>query len=221
MKFWMAGLAASLAVSAPAAAEVVAVSDTGFVVRVSTEVNASAEDTWKELVTPADWWDKAHTWSGDAANLYIDPQATGCFCERLPGIDGGHPGSVEHMRLINVAPGRVLRMVGALGPLQSEAVTGTMTITLKPVNGKTRILWEYVVGGYMRYKPTEIAPAVDAMLAGQLTNLAAKLGPSVPKPITPKRRGKGKPGTAAKPADKLDVPKRDERKPDEYVEPTR
>ena len=62
--------------------------------------------------------------------------------------------------MIHAAPGRVLRLSGGLGPLQSEPVGGVLTITLKETVTGTRILWEYVVGGYMRYKCDEIAPAV-------------------------------------------------------------
>ncbi|HEX7930708.1 MAG TPA: SRPBCC family protein [Sphingomicrobium sp.] len=199
MKHWTAGLAAALVFSVPAAAEVVASSDAGFVIRLSTEVTAKPDDAWKELVTPADWWNKDHTFSGDAANLYIDGQATGCFCEKLPAPKdapaGRRPGSVEHMRIVYVDPGKVLRMNGALGPLQSEALDGTLTITLKPVAGKTRILWEYVVGGYMRYKPDEIAPAVNKVLGEQLESLAAKLGPVAPPTPT---KGAGAKGAAGK-----------------------
>lgn len=179
--------------AAPASAEVVASSETGFVIRLSAEVAASADETWRTLVTPAQWWNKAHTFSGDAANLYIDSQATGCFCEKLPAAKdapaGRRSGSVEHMRLIHVDPGKVLRMSGSLGPLQSEALDGTMTITLKPMGGKTRILWEYVVGGYMRFKPDEIAPAVNKVLAEQLESLAAKLGPAAPRAEVKGRAG--------------------------------
>jgi hypothetical protein len=46
-------------------------------------------------------------------------------------------------------------------------------------------LWEYVVGGFMRYKVAEIGPAVDRMLAGQLASLAGKLGPVANAPVSP------------------------------------
>jgi hypothetical protein len=80
------------------------------------------------------------------------------------------------MRVVYAEPGKALRMVGSLGPLQSEALTGTLTITLKPAAAGTRLAFEYVVGGYMRYKTDEIAPAVDNVLAEQLGRLAASLG---------------------------------------------
>ena len=86
-----------------------------------------------------------------------------------------------HMRVVYAEPNRALRMVGGLGPLQSEAVNGTMTVTFKPVDGSggkvTRILWEYVVGGFMRYKSDTISGAVDKVLVGQMDGLVKLLGP--------------------------------------------
>ena len=173
----IAALAALL--SQPAFAEVVASSETGFVIRQTAEVSADPAATWQALIAPQTWWSKAHTFSGDSANLYLDAQGGGCFCEKLPSKDaapGKRGGSVAHMRVVYADPGKALRMVGALGPLQSEALNGTLTITLKPGGAGTRILWEYVVGGYMRYKVEEIAPAVDRVLAEQIGALVALLG---------------------------------------------
>lgn len=167
----------------PASAEVIDPTETGFVSRLAVEVKAAPADVWKSLIAPNLWWNKAHTYSGDAANLYLDAQAGGCFCEKLPlGKDAApnsRNGSAEHMRVIHAAPGRVLRLSGGLGPLQSEPVGGVLTVTLKPTVAGTRILWEYVVGGFMRYKVVEIAPAVDKVLTGQLASLAAHVDPSV------------------------------------------
>lgn len=182
-------LAAGLAGSAvSASAEVTLKNDDGFVSRVTAEVAASPAEAWKALVTPSSWWNAQHTLSGDAANMTLDPNANGCFCEKLPvpkdAPAGQKPGSVMHMRVVYAEPYRALRMVGGLGPLQSEAVNGTMTVTFKPVDGSggkaTRILWEYVVGGFMRYKSDMISGAVDKVLAGQLDGLVKLLGPAHP-----------------------------------------
>ena len=174
-------LAASalILIAQTASAEVVASSEAGFVIRQTAEVPADPAATWQALIAPQTWWSKAHTFSGDSANLYLDAQGGGCFCEKLPRKDGApgvRGGSVAHMRVVYADPGKALRMVGALGPLQSEALTGTMTITLKPGGAGTRIVLDYIVGGYMRYKVEEIAPAVDKVLAEQLAGLAAALG---------------------------------------------
>lgn len=181
----------SLAV--PASAEVVQKSDTGFVVRVTGEVAASPAEAWKAFTTPSGWWSGVHTFSGSAANLTLDPTANGCFCERLPvpkdAAAGQKPGSVMHMRVLYAEPYRALRLTGGLGPLQSEAINGTMTVTFKPIDGPggkgTRILWEYVVGGFMRYKTDVISGAVDKVLAEQLGGLTKLLGPLVEMPQIP------------------------------------
>lgn len=180
-RFAFASLA--LLVAAPAQAELVAQTDAGFVIRHVAEVTASADDAWQALLAPAEWWSGEHSFSGDAKNLTIDARPGGCFCETLPGEgDKGwlNPrGGVEHMRVVLADRPKALRMTGALGPLQSEALQGTLTVTLKPIEGGTRLTWEYVVGGYMRYTGEQIAPAVDKVIGEQLTRLAERLGPKV------------------------------------------
>ncbi len=197
-----------MAVSVPAAAEVTKSTDTGFVVRQTATVPVPPMEAWTTLIAPAKWWNPAHTWSGKAENLYLDGQATGCFCEQLPLPDGApagmRKGSAEHMHLVQVNPGKVLRMSGALGPLQSEAVHGVLTITLRPEGEGTAILWEYVVGGFMRYKVEEIAPAVDGVLGEQLGRLAAALGGTGTAEAPPKAPAKAAP--KAKPGTKSDKP---------------
>jgi uncharacterized protein YndB with AHSA1/START domain len=168
-----------------ARAEVVAQSDAGFVVKHSAEVTADPQAAWKMLIAPAKWWSSDHTWSKDAANLYLDAQATGCFCEKLPKPADApadqRMGSVEHMHIVFADPQRgLLRMTGALGPLQGEALHGTLTVTLTKTETGTRIDLEYVVGGYMRFKGEEIAPAVDGMLGGQLAGLVKAVGAPAP-----------------------------------------
>jgi hypothetical protein len=69
--------AAALGLGAPAAAEVTRATDDGFVSRHEIVVEASPKDVWLALIAPAGWWRKDHTWSGDAANLVLTPQAGG------------------------------------------------------------------------------------------------------------------------------------------------
>lgn len=172
------------ALSSPAYAEVKATSDTGFNVVHITSVAATPDEIWKRLIAPKDWWNKAHSWSGSSAGFYIDAQANGCFCELFQekGADGKlkTTGSVEHMRVIFAQPGKVLRMQGALGPLQSEAVIGTLTVAMEPAkDGKTtKVSFSYVVGGYMRYKVADIAPAVDKVLGEQFKNMVQPFTPA-------------------------------------------
>lgn len=169
-----------LTLAVPAQAELVDAPPGGFVSRHVAEVDASAMASWRALIAPATWWDSAHTFAGDASNLYLDAQATGCFCELLPlpkdAPEGTRRGSIEHMHVVYADPGRQLRMKGELGPLQPEAVGGTLTIALRQQGGKTRITWEYVVGGYFRTDSAKLAPAVDAVIAEQFKRLIARIG---------------------------------------------
>lgn len=169
-----------VALAPVAQAKVARADERGFIIQQLVEVPVSAAEAWERLLTPAKWWDSAHTWSADAANLSLDAKAGGCFCELLPNPDSPRAaprGSVEHMRVIYVERPRVLRMSGALGPLQQDAANGTMTIQLKALGkGRTQVLLEYAVGGYLRAPADQLAPAVDAMLAAQLKGLAVSLG---------------------------------------------
>lgn len=173
--FFAASAFLAVGLSQPAQAEVTHVGDTGFAVLHVTQIAATPDKVWAALIAPQKYWSSAHSWSGDAANMYLDPQAGGCFCERLPtkSATGSSLNSVEHMRVIYSESPRVLRMSGALGPLQSEAVVGTMNIAMEAYEGGTKISLSYVVGGYMRMKAADIAPAVDAVTGEQLLRLKA------------------------------------------------
>jgi uncharacterized protein YndB with AHSA1/START domain len=167
----------------PATADVVKAEAAGFVVEKTVTINAPADAVWETLRAPQRWWSKEHTWSGDANNLYIDSQATGCFCEKLPGR-----GSVEHARLIFVDKGKMLRMEGAFGPLQGEAIVATLTFELSPDgDNATKVRMTYVAGGYSPAGFDKLAPAVDGVLSAQLDGLkAAAEAPPPPPPSADK-----------------------------------
>lgn len=172
--------AAMLAGAPPLSAKVAETSETGFSTQDMADVAATPMETWLALIRPGGWWTDAHTWSGDAANMALTPQAGGCFCERIPGEDRADgfslDGSVQHMTVIQAYPLKALRMRGGLGPLQGEPATGVLTISLEEIEGGTRIRWEYVVGGYMRYEIPTIAKAVDGVMSQQLAALRDHLG---------------------------------------------
>ena len=153
----------------PATAEVVKATQGGFETKHVVTIAAAPERVWSVLVAPARWWSKDHTYSGDAANLSLDPRAGGCWCEKLK--DGG---SVEHMRVAFAQPGKQLRMIGGLGPLQAEAAQGVMTFTLAPDGaGATRLTVSYIVGGYIRAGAEVVAAPVDSVLGQQVQHLKA------------------------------------------------
>jgi len=155
-------LAASTAASAA-----VQVAPNGFVIHIETPIDASPAKAWKALVGEVgQWWNPDHTYSGDARNLLIDARAGGCFCERLSG-----GGGVEHLRVVNVAPPGLLRMSGALGPLQGSGVAGALTFKLSPAPKGMKLELTYSVGGLFEGGFEKIGPGVDAMLTEQVGRL--------------------------------------------------
>ncbi len=174
-------IAAIFLSSNAAVAEVNSQSDNGFSVFHITDVAAEPDEIWSKIILPNSWWSGEHSFSGDAENFYLEPKINGCFCELLIDRDSEvqkETGVVEHMRIIHIRDYEVLRMTGALGPLQSEAVNGTFTIAIKSNgDGTSKISFLYVVGGYMRLEIPKIAPAIDRVVGEQFGNLVELIGP--------------------------------------------
>jgi len=174
MKFgaWpLAATAAVMAAASPAAAAVKSATVAGFELETKVLVRATPEEAYAMLGRVGEWWNPDHSYSGNAANLTLRPQAGGCFCERMPGGRG----SIEHMRVVQARPGKLLRLQGGLGPLQGEAVAGSLTWSLAAVEGGTEITQSYIVGGYIRGGAEWLAPLVDAVLVEQLKRFQARL----------------------------------------------
>jgi uncharacterized protein YndB with AHSA1/START domain len=141
----------------------------GFTVKATVTIHASPADVYKRLVGVGEignWWNSAHTFSGDAHNLSIDERPMGCFCEKLP-----NQGVVRHMEVIYIQPGKTLRMAGAIGPLQAFAVSAVATFNLSADAGGTRLDFTYTVGGYAPQGLIKIAPIVDTVLTEQINRL--------------------------------------------------
>lgn len=163
--------AVAVAVVASAArAEVVDSAAGGFTVKQTVTVAAPAAKAWAALVDVRSWWDRSHTWSGDAANLSIEPVPGGCFCEKLPG-----GGGVRHMTVVYADPNKTLRMTGGLGPLQDMAVTGVMTFKLTEAQGKTTLEVTYRIGGYAPTGLAALAKPVDGVIGEQLAHWKKKV----------------------------------------------
>jgi uncharacterized protein YndB with AHSA1/START domain len=153
-----------------ASADVIDRSASGFTIRTTVAVAVSPQRVYQDLLDIGSWWDKEHTFSGDAKNMTIVAQPGGCFCEKVPG-----GGAVEHGRIVNLSPGKLLRISSALGPLQELAVTGTMTWTIEPAkqgSGST-VTMTYAAGGYAPGGLDKLAAAVDSVLSRQVQLLKA------------------------------------------------
>jgi hypothetical protein len=153
-------------IAAHAAAEVISVASNGFEIRESVHVAASAEKAYAALLLPARWWSSEHTFSGSAANLALDARAGGCWCETW--ADGA---SAEIMRVVDVVPGKTLRLRGALGPFQALGVEGAMTWSVKSSAAGTDISLSYAVGGYVKDGFDGLSKAADRVLGEQIERL--------------------------------------------------
>lgn len=151
----------------PAAAELSEVSPAGFTSGFREELKASPEAAWKAIVALPQWWDDAHTYSGRAANLSLDAQAGGCWCERW-----GEGASVQHGEVVLVLPGRAIRVHANLGPLQELPVRGVLTIVTSAQEGRTFLRLTYRVAGDGAGLD-KLAPAVDQVMALQFRRLKA------------------------------------------------
>ena len=157
-----------LAVSTPAAAEVVSASANGFEIRQTVNLVVPPERAFGAFPDVQDWWDPEHTYSGDAKKLSLDFTPGGCFCERF--ADGG---GIEHMRVTYVDPGKRAVLTGSLGPLLYEATAGVMDIQVKSTAGGSQLILDYRAAGFFKGGAEKLAPQVDQVLAEQMKRYRA------------------------------------------------
>ncbi len=149
-------------------AEVLGSNSAGFALRVEALAPVGIDAAWQRLVHPEQWWDAAHTWSGGRANLSLELQPGGCFCERADGL------AVQHLVVSQLRPGQSLVLLGGLGPLQAMGLHGAASFVLEPDGaGATRLVHEYRVSGYAEQGFAELAKIVDRVQRGQVESWAA------------------------------------------------
>ncbi|HUP92667.1 MAG TPA: SRPBCC domain-containing protein [Solimonas sp.] len=159
----------------PAGARVIDSSAGGFTIENVVTVPVDAATAWKALVEDVDhWWPKGHSWWGKEGKFSIEPRAGGCFCETAGAR------SAMHMTVAFVDPGKMLRMVGGLGPLQGMGLNGAMDWRLDPTEGGTKITLHYVAGGYTTQDLAKFVAVVDQVQGIQLGGLAQFLSPPAP-----------------------------------------
>ena len=160
---------AFVGLATPAAAGVVTAGSNGFEVRETVQLAVPPDVAFSSFRDIAAWWDPAHTYSGDSANLSLALTPGGCFCERVPKTGGG----IEHLRVAYVEPGKRVVMTGALGPLLYEATTGVLDVQIKTIAGGSQVTLDYKVAGFANGGGAKLGPAVDEVLAAQMKRFRA------------------------------------------------
>ena len=175
-------IAAAVLAATPAAAEVMVGKGGTFTVRHTLEIGAPVGTVYAAVGRPDRWWLSSHTWSGDAKNLSLPLQAGACFCERWK------TNSVEHMRVVSARPDAgLVRLAGALGPLQGEGVSGAMTFEVKAKGAAaTELVFTYTVRGFSPEEAAQWAKPVEGVLAAQLQSLKRHLEPARPGATSPR-----------------------------------
>jgi hypothetical protein len=168
MRGMKAAIALVLALLAPcgAHAEVSELTASGFLSTHRFDVAAPPAAVYDALARPGEWWNGQHSYSGNAANLVLEPRAGGCFCERWDG------NSVEHGRVIYAQRDKALRIDGALGPLQEMGAVGILQFALAPADGGSKLVVTYRVR-LADPGVEKIAPVVDRVIGEQARRLAA------------------------------------------------
>lgn len=156
-------LAVLFLAAAVASGEVLDTADNGFTIRETVTLSVPPDKAYAAMIEVGRWWSPDHTYSGDSANLTIDPKPGGCWCEKLPS-----QGGVRHMTVTSVWPEKMIRFEGGLGRLQAMGVAGSMTWKFTPAEKGTAVEVRYAVGGYNPGGLRTLAPAVDGVLHEQV-----------------------------------------------------
>jgi len=160
-------LAATCCLAPAAFAEVQDAAANGFTTVHQVEIAATRLDVWNAAIGEVgQWWSSDHTISGDAANLRIDPQLLGCFCERF-----GQKAGVVHLTVTMINPTILLRLTGGLGPLGLMGVDGNMTWEFADSGEGTLVTFTYAVGGYRAGGLEELAGPVDYVIGEALMRM--------------------------------------------------
>lgn len=157
---------AALAFSAPADAEVLEKTDSGFRFKWVKQVAAPPADVYRAIGEIGRWWQDDHTYSGKAANMSVKLEPGACWCEALPG------GGVQHGTVLMAAPKfGMVRFAAPLGPLQDEGVGAVLGFQLRPKDGGTQMTVTYNVGGARSFVAS-MAEDVHGVLDIQVNRLA-------------------------------------------------
>ena len=146
--------------------EVLDSADNGFSLKHKVTIKATPEQVYEMIIKPSLWWNSSHTWSGKSENLSIDPTPGGLFLEKMP-----NGGFVRHMEVVYADPGKLLRLHGALGPLQQTACHGAMTFTLTAEKDETVVEVTYNVSGYVSGGLKSWSAPVNQVIVEQVDRL--------------------------------------------------
>jgi uncharacterized protein YndB with AHSA1/START domain len=162
-------LVASLATAGATQAEVLAAGPVGFNLRIVTTTKADPLIAFEAFTRIEKWWDPSHTYTGNAANLSLNMRPGGAFLEATASGTW-----VKHLEVVYVSPGKEIRFLGGLGPLQSMGLHGALDVQFEPIEGGgTRMVMTYNVSGYSQTGLENLAQIVDRVQTRQMQRHSA------------------------------------------------
>jgi len=162
-------LIAVFATWAPAAsAELLAAAPGGFNLKVVTTTRADRGLAYEAFARIGEWWNPSHTYTGNAGHLSLDLRPGGAFLEVT--ADGVF---VKHMEVVYASPGKEIRLLGGLGPMQPMGLHGAMSIQFETIDAGTRVTMIYNVSGYAPAGLEGLASVVDRVQTDQMQRHAA------------------------------------------------
>jgi hypothetical protein len=168
------GVIAFSVIATACPAEVIEKDADHFVLRYSVGLETTPEDIYGAVGEIGQWWNPAHTYSGDAANLTLPLEVGACFCEALK--DGK---TFQHGRVTETDPELGVLLDAPLGPLKGKATKADWSIGWSPANAGWELVMTYVVRGP---GVGALAEPVDGVMGDQFSRLARfiEYGPEEP-----------------------------------------
>lgn len=171
------GITFAIALAAPApraAAETANVTPAGFDITIRRALKTPPAQAWPAIGRIGQWWSSAHTWSGNAANMTMELNAGGCFCERWSDAQGG-PQSVEHGRVVAVRRSdteALVRLQASLGPFQERPGAGVLSFVVAAAEGGSTLTVSYRFRGGADAGLDKVAGGVEKVIEQQADRLA-------------------------------------------------
>ncbi|WP_196140282.1 hypothetical protein [Aliikangiella sp. G2MR2-5] len=148
-----------------AKADIVSDSGNEFSLKFSYVINSDIDTFEKKFFAIDQWWDPAHSYSGNKENLYLDITQGQCFCEKL-----NSGGFVRHLDIAHYEPRKIIRFLGGLGPLQTLPVNGVMEFSfIQNQSHQIELTVTYLVAGTVQLKGW--ATPVNRVIEEQLIRL--------------------------------------------------
>ncbi|WP_156874473.1 SRPBCC family protein [Sandarakinorhabdus limnophila] len=156
--------------ASPAQAAVIKSAPDGFVSESSAVIGVKPARMWRALTNWSNWWDKAHSYSGKAEAIHLDPRGGGLLLERWD------KNSVKHAVVLSAVAPSSLRMSGGFGPLQALPVNAILEFSLRGEGSDTRLTMTYRVAGTAANNLDTLAVPEDNVMSegfSRLLNYAA------------------------------------------------